>query len=67
MLEEALWHGHVWVPLESLTGVRISTMNGEVYRAILSAHIQPDLTKLVGRSFVVQMDNDPRPAMSDSN
>ena len=33
-------------------------MNSEVYRAILSAHIQPNATKLIGRCFRVQMGND---------
>ena len=33
-------------------------MNSEVYRAQLSAQIQPNAAKLTGRCFTVQMDND---------
>ncbi len=32
----------------------------EVFRAILSAHIQPNASELIGRRFTVQMDNDPK-------
>ncbi len=32
-------------------------MNSEVFRAILSAHIQPNASELIGRRFTVQMDN----------
>uniref|UniRef100_A0A3Q3XQL5 Uncharacterized protein n=1 Tax=Mola mola TaxID=94237 RepID=A0A3Q3XQL5_MOLML len=35
-------------------------MNSEVYRAILSAYIQPNATKLTERCLTVQMDNDPK-------
>ncbi len=35
-------------------------MNSEVFRAILSAHIQPNASELIGRRFTVQMDNDPK-------
>ncbi len=35
-------------------------MNSEVYRDILSAQIQPNAAKLIGRCFIVQMDNDPK-------
>ena len=37
-----------------------SRMNSEVFRAILSAHIQPNVSELIGRHFTVQMDNDPK-------
>ncbi len=36
------------------------SMNSEVFMAILSAHIQPNATKLIGCSFTMQMDNDPK-------
>ncbi len=39
---------------------RISQKNSEVYKYILSAQIQPDGAKFIGRSFIVQMDNDPK-------
>ena len=35
-------------------------MNSEVFRAILSAHIQPNASELIGRRFTMQMDNDPK-------
>uniref|UniRef100_A0A8C5PF25 Transposase n=1 Tax=Leptobrachium leishanense TaxID=445787 RepID=A0A8C5PF25_9ANUR len=37
-----------------------SRMNSEVFRAILSAYIQPNAAELIGRRFTVQMDNDPK-------
>lgn len=33
-------------------------MNSEVFGAILSAHIQPNASELIGRRFTVQVDND---------
>ena len=41
----------VWNILKLLT---------KVFRAILSAHIQPNVSELIGRHFTVQMDNDPK-------
>lgn len=45
-MEAMLWHEHVWLPVEALVGEvtadRSSGMNSEVYRAIFSAHIQPN-------------------------
>ncbi len=35
-------------------------MNSEVFRAILSARIQPNASELIGQRFTVQMDNDPK-------
>ena len=35
-------------------------MNSEVLRAIVSAQIQSNASKLIGRCFTVQMDNDPK-------
>ncbi|CAJ0968653.1 unnamed protein product [Ranitomeya imitator] len=35
-------------------------MNSEVFRAILCAQIQPNAAKLIGRRFILQMDNDPK-------
>ena len=46
--------------IDDVTAVRSSKMNSEVYRAILSSHIQPNATKLIGRRFTVQVDNDPK-------
>ncbi len=37
-----------------------STINSEVYRNILSDNLQKDATKLNGRSFIMQQDNDPK-------
>ena len=46
--------------IDDVTADRSSKMNSEVYRAILSAHIQPNATKLIGHRFTVQVDNDPK-------
>ncbi len=51
------WH---WVTGDDVTEDRSSQMNSEVYRDILSAQIQPNAAKLIGRCFIVQMDNDPK-------
>ncbi len=37
-----------------------SKINSEVYRNILSDNLQKDATKLLGRSFIMQQDNDPK-------
>ncbi len=37
-----------------------SKINSEVYRNILSDNLQKDATKLIGRSFIMQQDNDPK-------
>ena len=41
--------------VEDVTADRCIRMDSEVYRAILSAHIQP--ITLLGRCFAVEMDN----------
>ncbi len=44
--------------IDDVTEERSSRKNSEVYRDTLSAQIQPNAAKLVGRRFIVQMDND---------
>lgn len=34
-----------------------SRMNCEVYRAVLSAHMKPDASIIIGQHFTEQMDN----------
>ncbi len=56
MVAAVLWHGHVWLPMERphcclLTVDRSSKMNSEVFKAILSAHIQPNAIKLIGTYY----------------
>ena len=46
--------------IDDVTADKSSRMDSEVFRAILSAHIQPNASKLIGRCFTVQMDNDPK-------
>ncbi len=43
-----------------------SKINSEVYRNILSDNLQKDATKLIGRSFIIQQDNDPKQQRSSS-
>ncbi len=43
-----------------VTEDRSSRINSEVYRDILSAQIQSNGAKLIGRCFIVQMDDDPK-------
>ncbi len=45
--------------IDDVTEDRRSQINSEVYRDILSAQIQPNAAKLIGRRFIVQMDDDP--------
>ena len=61
------WRGHVWlpmdlVPLYLLMMWLLTKAAGWIlkFRAILSAHIQPNASELIGRPFTVQMDNDPK-------
>uniref|UniRef100_A0AAZ3QDP7 Transposase n=1 Tax=Oncorhynchus tshawytscha TaxID=74940 RepID=A0AAZ3QDP7_ONCTS len=46
--------------IDNVTADRIRTMNSEVYRNILSAQIKPNASKLIGRHFIMQQDNDPK-------
>ncbi|MEE6525044.1 hypothetical protein FKM82_024826 [Ascaphus truei] len=46
--------------IDDVTEDGSSRMNSEVYRDILSAQIQPNSAKLIGRRFILQMDNDPK-------
>ena len=46
--------------IDDVTADKSSRMNSEVFQAILSAHIQPNASELIGRRFTVQMDNDPQ-------
>ncbi len=46
--------------IDDVTADKSSRMNSEVFRAILSAHILPNASELIGRHFTVQMDNDPK-------
>jgi len=46
--------------IDDLTADQSSRMNSELYRAILSAQIQPNAAKLIGLRFILQMDNDPK-------
>ena len=46
--------------IDDVTADKSSRMNSEVFRAILSAHIQPNASELIGQRFTVQMDNDPK-------
>ncbi len=45
---------------DDVTEERSSRKNSEVYRDILSAQIQSNAAKLIGRRFIVQMANDPK-------
>ncbi len=59
MVAAVLWHGHMYhcngtaslVFIGDVTADRSSRMNSEVFKAILSAHIQPNATKLIGHNF----------------
>ncbi|KAG2467436.1 TCB1 transposase, partial [Polypterus senegalus] len=46
--------------IDNATQDRSSRMNSEVFRDILSAQIQLNAVKLIGRHFMIQMDNDPK-------
>lgn len=46
--------------IDDVTNDGSSRMNSEVYRNILSAQIQPNASKLIGRRFIMQQDNDPK-------
>ncbi len=44
--------------IDDVTENRSSRMNSEVYREILSSQIQPNTAKLIGRRFIVKMEDD---------
>ncbi len=46
--------------IDDVTEDRSSRKNSEVYMDILSAQIQPNAAKLIGRPFIVQMYDDPK-------
>ncbi len=46
--------------IDDVTHDGSSKMNSEVYRNILSDNLKKDATKLIGRSFIMQQDNDPK-------
>ncbi len=46
--------------IDDVTHDGSSKMNSKVYRNILSANLEKDATKLIGRSFIIQQDNDPK-------
>ena len=46
--------------IDDVIADKSSRMNSEVFRAMLSAHIQANVSELIGRHFTVQMDNDPK-------
>ncbi|KAI3371326.1 hypothetical protein L3Q82_023946 [Scortum barcoo] len=46
--------------IDDVTHDSSSKMNSEFYRNILSANLKKDATKLTGRSFIMQQDNDPK-------
>ena len=49
-----------FVFIDDVTADKSSRINSEVFRAILSAHIQPNALELIARRFTVQIDNDPQ-------
>ena len=53
--------------IDDVTADKSSRMNSEVFRAILSADIQPNASELIGRRFTVQMDNDPKHTAKATN
>ncbi len=46
--------------IDDVTHDGSSKINSEVYRNILSDNLQKDATNLIGRSFIMQQDNDPK-------
>uniref|UniRef100_A0A3B1IQX0 Transposase Tc1-like domain-containing protein n=1 Tax=Astyanax mexicanus TaxID=7994 RepID=A0A3B1IQX0_ASTMX len=46
--------------IDNVTDDGSSKINSEVYRQVLSANVRRNATKLIGRSFILQQDNDPK-------
>lgn len=46
--------------IDDVTADRSSRMNSEVHSSVLSAHVQPNGAKLIGRYFTVLLDNGPK-------
>ncbi len=51
---------------DDVTEDRSSWKNSEVYRDILSAQILSNGAKLIGRCFIVQMDDDPKHTLKET-
>lgn len=49
-----------FVFIDDVTEDRSSQMNSTMFRHIVSAQMQTNAAKLIGRRFTVQMDNDPK-------
>ncbi len=52
---------------DDVTEDRSSWKNSEVYRDILSAQILSNGAKLIGRCFIVQMDDDPKHTVKETH
>ena len=46
-------------PDEAVKAKRVALIKEIVYRHVLSAQVQANASKLIGRQFVLQQDNDP--------
>ena len=46
--------------IDDVTHDGSSRMNSEVYKNILSANLRRNASKLIGRNFIMQQDNDPK-------
>ena len=53
--------------IDDVTADKSSRMNSEVFRALVSAHIQPNDSELIGQRFTVQMDNEPKRTAKATN
>ena len=62
MVVGVLWLGHEWLPqvLAHLSSLMSCTINSELDRNISSAKVPVNASKLIGRSFILQQDNDPK-------
>lgn len=54
------WYGCQWNGLTGVTADRRHNMKSEVYRSILTAHIEPNAAKLIEWHFTVQIHNHPK-------
>ena len=60
MVKEVSWLGLALIFIDDVTHDGKSRLNSEVNKNILNANLWRNVSKLIGRNFIMQQDNDPK-------